>query len=103
MLDTNDLGQIRQIVREEVHQEIRNEVGVSEKRTAFKIEQPGNDIAAVIDNTLFPLIAGKADKSDIKRLTDKVDRMESKLDWVVDKVADHDTDIKKLKAKVFSN
>ncbi len=71
-----------------------SKIGESEKRTHLKIDQLSTDIGEMIDNTILPMIAEKADKSDIVRL-------ERKLDKVIDKVAEHDTELRKIKSQVF--
>lgn len=73
---------------------IESAIQRSEKKIGLKLEQLSNDIAEMVDNTILPMIAEKADKSDIERL-------ERKLDRVIDKVSEHDLEINKIKSQVI--
>lgn len=61
-------------------QRLREEISASEKRVMA-------DIGEFMEDNLFPMIEEKADKSDI-------DRIERKLDKVLDRSLDHETRIK---------
>lgn len=72
-MTTNDLNQIRGVIKEEV--------GIVEERLDGKINQLSVDLGMVLEKNILPMIAEKADKSDI-------DRLESKLDKALDKNID---------------
>lgn len=84
MFDPQEVKQLKELFSE------------SEKRMGAKIDRLSNDIGNFIDNAILPQIAEKADKSDIRRLEHKIDR-------IIDKNLELEVDVKKLKAKVFVN
>src|SRR5438067_664364 len=80
-MTTNDLKQIRDIVKEEAFS--------SEKRLEEKIEHFSTDIGNFMHKNIIPLFDEKADKSDIERLERNMDRIERKLDQYSDQTLDH--------------
>ena len=83
---TNDeINQIRQVVKEEVsasEQRLQEEIATSDKRVMA-------DIGSFMEDSLFPLIEEKADKTDI-------DRLERKMDRNIDTALDHESRIKDI-------
>ncbi|MBI2430543.1 MAG: hypothetical protein HYV39_00845 [Candidatus Levybacteria bacterium] len=79
MLTKNDLEQIRTIVKEETHFEIKISEGkileaVDEKIRASEkriISEVGN----FIDQAILPQLDDKADKKDVQRLEQKLDSL----------------------------
>ncbi len=59
------------------------------KHTTDSVKQLSTDVGEFIAENLFPMIEEKADKTDI-------DRLESKLDKVLDKGIDHESRIKDI-------
>src|SRR5690348_3183470 len=87
----NDLKQIDLLLGkrfnkfgEEMHQFVKDEITDSEKRMVSKIEEEGKktreEIGDFIHDAVLHQLDEKADKKDIARLEDNMERMERKLD-----------------------
>ena len=78
---------------ERLKKHIKGEITASEERlkkhTAESVKQLSTDVGNFIAENLFPMIEEKADKIDI-------DRLEHKLDRVLDTSLDHESRIKAI-------
>lgn len=70
-------------------QRLNKRIKATEQRLNKKIAQTSTDIGEFMEKSLFPMLDEKADKSDI-------DRIENKLDRVIDITAGHERRIKDL-------
>lgn len=70
-------------------QRLNKRIKTTEQRLNKKIVQTSTDIGEFMEKSLFPMLDEKADKSDI-------DRIENKLDRVIDITASHERRIKDL-------
>ncbi len=84
-MNNDDLKRIQKVVKGEIaasEQRLRKEISASEKRVI-------GEIGTFMEDHLFPMIEEKADKTDI-------DRIESKLDKVIDTSIDHENRLKDI-------
>lgn len=91
-----ELTTLEQRLKREIttsEQRLREEISASEKRLKEEIATSDKrvmaDIGSFMEDNLFPMIEEKADKSDI-------DRLERKLDKVLDRSLDHEARIKAI-------
>ncbi len=80
-----ELTTLEQRLKREIttsEQRLKEEISASEKRVMA-------DIGSFMEDNLFPMIEEKADKSDI-------DRLERKMDKVLDRGLDHESRIKAI-------
>lgn len=92
-MTTDDLKQFRTVIKQEVTSIIQEQISASEdrlkKHTTESVKQLSDDVGNFIGENLIPMIEEKADKSDI-------DRLERKLDRVLDTSIDHESRIKDI-------
>lgn len=79
MLTKNDLEQIRTIVKEEIHVEIKTSEGrilqaVDEKISTSE-KRIINEVGTFISDAILPQLDDKADKKDVLRLEQKLDSL----------------------------
>lgn len=85
-MNAADLKQIRQVIKEEVTTVVKEEVT---KIVAASEEKIITEVANFISEDVLPQIDEKTDKSDIERI-------ERKVDQVLDKLYDHESRIKDI-------
>lgn len=103
-MTTDDLKQFRTVIKQEVTSIAKEQIAASEERfdkklaaledrlkkhTTESVKQLSDDVGNFIGENLIPMIEEKADKSDI-------DRLERKLDRILDTSIDHDSRIKDI-------
>ena len=81
---------------DEVEQRMVGKIKGSEEKMLTQFRQLSDDLGELIDSTILPQIAEKADKADIERL-------ERKIDIIIDKNLILERDVAKLKVKVVTN
>lgn len=91
-MNDEDLKKFRKVVQEEikvvreeigaVRKEIRTEITASERRILKVMSEGFNGVGEFMENSIFPELEKKADKSDIDRLETKLDKNSARLDSI---------------------
>ena len=105
-MNNDDIKKLRSVIREEVTTAVKEEVSSAEQRLSHKIDgsissaeqrlgekikQLSLDIGDFISERVIPLFDEKADKSDI-------DRLENKIDRIIDKDIEQDRRLDRIES-----